>query len=806
MFKRSLVGLLFRSITAVLLLAGLSPRANALEEKDVLPVDDAFRFNAEVVGRDRIELSWTIAPGYYLYKQRFAVLNFNDGFKADPLKLPAGEKKHDEFLGDVEVYHHKVTAVLTGSAAADAEMVTFKVRYQGCAEAGLCYPPQQQLVSVSLPGPRKSVDPVPAPEAGPLDPPATAPMDSAPAAGSDLPFAHPAAAPIAPAASSPIGAAPAAPPAAIDGLPIPEDEAFKFEAIVDNGALLARFSMPDRYYLYRDKTSFKLDAEPAVDLMAPQWPRGIEHRDEHFGKVTVFFGTIDVPIPLVARAPLAPDQKRTAKLTATFQGCQLNGICYPPMTRTISLDLPAKLPQGPELPEPTAKLGQGDAVTVTTPAPPSGDSADAITARLQGNRLSAMLWFFLIGIGLAFTPCIFPMIPILSGIIAGAGEGITTRRAFLLSLVYVLASAVVFALAGVVAGLAGANLQAALQKPAVLIAFAGVFVVLALSMFGFYELQMPAAIQNRINALSNQQQGGSLIGVAIMGVLSALLVGPCVTPPLAAAVIFISQTRDAIYGGLVLFALGLGMGAPLVVIGAGAGSLLPRAGAWMDTVKSIFGVVFLGLALWMLDRVVAPAFTMLGLGALLIGSAIYLGALEGLPAGSSGWRKFGKAVGIILLLLGAAEVLGAAVGRGDWMQPLKGVGLGHSSAPEASHLEFTRIKTTADLDRVLAEAGTTGKPVLLDFYADWCVSCKEMEKYTFPDAKVQAALAGFTRLKADVTANDDADQALMKRFGIIGPPGTLFFGCKAEERRDARLVGFEEAGAFAARLARLSGC
>jgi thiol:disulfide interchange protein DsbD len=427
-----------------------------------------------------------------------------------------------------------------------------------------------------------------------------------------------------------------------------------------------------------------------------------------------------------------------------------------------------------------------------------------LAANLSSNRWLALLSFFGFGLLLAFTPCVFPMIPILSGIIAGSGENISTRRAFVLSVVYVLATCVVFTIAGVVAGLAGANLQAAFQKPWILWSFAILFVVLSLSMFGFYELQLPSSWQSKIADISNKQKGGSLIGVAIMGLLSALIVGPCVAPPLAAAVLYISQTHDPVFGGLALFVLSLGMGAPLVVFGTAAGKLLPRAGAWMDAVKAVFGVLFLGLAIWMLARILDPFWIMLMTGALAIASAVYLGALERLPDGVSGWRRLWKALGIVLLVVGAAEIVGAAAGGRDVTQPLAGVVASGGKNADTHALAFRPIKSVADLDREVAAAAAAKRPLMLDFYADWCVSCKEMEKFTFSRADVQQALAGFVLLKADVTANDETDQALLKRFALFGPPATIFFAA-GDERRALRLIGFEDADDFIARLGKLGG-
>jgi thiol:disulfide interchange protein DsbD len=443
-------------------------------------------------------------------------------------------------------------------------------------------------------------------------------------------------------------------------------------------------------------------------------------------------------------------------------------------------------------------------IPTTIPEPIS--EQDQIAARLAKVGLfGALALFFGLGLLLAFTPCVFPMIPILSGIIAGQGKDITTRQAFMLSLAYVLAMALTYAIVGVIAGLFGANLQAAFQTPWVLTLFAGIFVALALSMFGFYELQLPSALQTRLTELSNQQQGGTLIGAAIMGLLSALIVGPCVAPPLMGALIFIGKTGDAILGFFALLGLGLGMGAPLLLIGTSAGKLLPRAGAWMDAIKAVFGVLLLAVAVLLLERILPTAIALLLWGLLLIGSAVYLGALEPLPTPTNGWRKLWKGLGVALLIYGALMLAGAAAGGRDTLQPLRGLVTGRVGAGSPAHLEFKRIKSVADLERELAAAKAQGKPVMLDFYADWCVSCKEMERDTFLAPEVQAAMGRFVLLQADVTANDAEDKALMQeRFGLHGPPAMLFFDATGTERRGYRLVGFVPADEFSAHLRQIA--
>jgi thiol:disulfide interchange protein DsbD len=503
-----------------------------------------------------------------------------------------------------------------------------------------------------------------------------------------------------------------------------------------------------------------------------------------------------VTVPLLGEGPV------DTVATVGYQGCADIGICYPPQTSTVPLRLAALEPGASP---PAAASAQSDAPVATASQAPLSEQDRIARSLVEGNRFLAILSFFGFGLLLAFTPCVFPMIPILSSIIVGQGEHITTRRAFVLSLVYVLAMAFTYTIAGVLAGLFGANLQAAFQDPWILGSFAAVFVLLSLSMFGFYDLQIPQSLQSRLASWSNSQRSGTLIGVAIMGLLSALIVGPCVAAPLAGALIVIGQTGDPVLGGLALFAMSLGMGAPLLAIGTGAGKLLPRAGDWMNAIKAVFGVLLLAVALWMLERIL-PAAIALGLwGLLLIVSSIYMGALDSLPPDATGWRRFWKGIGLALLVYGALLLVGAASGSSDATQPLRGMmggGAMVAGAPETK-APFTTIKSLEDMQTAVANASRQGRPVMLDFYADWCVDCKKLERYTFSDAQVQATLENTLLLKADVTANDATDRELMHHFGIIGPPSILFFDPSGQERREFRLVGFLDAGEFGAHLRRM---
>jgi len=572
------------------------------------------------------------------------------------------------------------------------------------------------------------------------------------------------------------------------------DKAFAMTAeVVDGNNLLAHWKIADGYYMYRDKFRFKLVNPENVSLVNAVLPPGITKNDQFFGRIQVFHDNVEARIPLVRSTASASD----VMLELTYQGCAEAGLCYPPITRQVKLSLPE------------AVATAGVVTNTTTSADPEHgllSEQDSIARSLaSGNSWLTVLSFLGFGLLLAFTPCVFPMIPILSSIIVGQGENTTTLKAFTISLVYVLAMAVTYTIAGVVAGMVGENLQAVFQNPWILASFAGVFVLLSFSMFGFYELQLPNSLQSRLTEISNRQQGGTLFGVAIMGVLSALIVGPCVAAPLAGALIYIGQAGDPWLGGAALFSLSMGMGIPLIIIGTSAGKLLPRVGGWMDAIKAVFGVMLLAVAIWMLERILPATVTMILWALLLIISAIYMGALEPVKDGVSGWVRLWKGLGLSLLVYGVLLLLGVAAGGQDYVQPLRGVWSGSShSGARTEHLVFKSIKSVADLDRELASAVAEGKPVMLDFYADWCVSCKEYEKYTFSDERVQNALSGYILLQADVTANDEQDRALLKSLNILGPPSIMFYGLDGKELRRHRLVGFAGAEDFVAHVKQIS--
>ncbi len=554
------------------------------------------------------------------------------------------------------------------------------------------------------------------------------------------------------------------------------DPAVAFKPTVralDGQTIEVGFEIAKGYYLYRDKFKFAVDGE-SVALGSPVFPKGKEKIDENFGKVEVYYKNVAIRLPVERNA----SGTLPLKLNVTSQGCADAGVCYPPQTQTVSVELPAP-----------GSVPDASGATVAVDGDESGKIADTLK---HAGFWASLAFFFVAGLGLSLTPCVFPMIPILSGIIAGQGHKISRGRGFALSLTYVLGMAVTYAAAGVAAGMTGTLLSAALQNPWVLGSFALVFIVLSFSMFGFYELQLPTALQSKLSDEAGHLQGGRGIGVFLMGVLSALIVGPCVAAPLAGALLYIGQTGDAVLGGTALFVMALGMGVPLLIVGLSAGTLLPKAGAWMEGVKKGFGVLLLATALWLVSPVIPGFVQMLAWAALFIIPAIYLHALDPLPPHAKGWQRFWKGIGIVMLLTGAALLAGALAGNRDPLQPLAGL-RGQAVAAEAKKLPFEPVRSVAELDARLA---VVDRPVMLDFYADWCVSCKEMERYTFADPAVQAKLAGFTLLKADVTANTPEDKALLARFGLFGPPGIIFFAPGGKEAPGVRVVGYQEAASF----------
>jgi thiol:disulfide interchange protein DsbD len=561
--------------------------------------------------------------------------------------------------------------------------------------------------------------------------------------------------------------------------------AFKFSAqALDAKTLEVRYQIAKGYYMYRDK--FKFAVEPATThLGEAQFPKGDVHNDEFFGKVETYRKEVRIRLPFTRDT-----EADKLKLAVTSQGCADVGVCYVPQVQTAEIAIDASMP-----------------AASSTMASAASGASEAIGDETRFERLlaSGSLWliaaaFFGAGLLLTFTPCVLPMIPILSGIIVGEGRNATRTRAFMLSFAYVMGMSVTYTGIGIGAALSGNLLSAALQNPWVLSTFAAVFVLLSLSMFGFYELQLPAGFHARVTKASNRFKGGHLGAVVLMGVFSAAIVSPCVAAPLAGALLYISQSRDVLLGGTALFAMSLGMGVPLILVGVFEGAFLPKSGHWMRSVKHFFGVLLLAVAIYIVSPVLPVAAQMLAWASLLVGSAMVLSAIDPLPLEAGTAARLWKGVGFLALLAGAALAIGALAGSRDLLRPLAGLVAGGERGAHA--VQFKRVKNLAELEAAIQAAG---KPVMLDFYADWCVSCKEMEAFTFTDPQVKAKVAGMLLLQADVTANSVEDKALLKRFSLFGPPGIIFFDRQGKEIQGLRVIGYEPADRFLVSLNRAAG-
>ncbi len=721
---------------------------------DLLGPEEAFRISAQLVEPALIEVRYRIADGYYLYREKFSFGVQPASVRMGKPQLPRGIAHHDEFFGKVETYRGDVIVRLPLAVPLESG-ATLKAVSQGCADAGICYPPQTHTVQIS-PGAASTTE--------------TSVVPARKPSGLLARLSEP------------------APPAQDNGGFLPVDQAFRIQArMPDAQTIVVRFAPAQSYYLYRDKITFAADAAGGIDSI--KLPRGEMKKDPNFGDTEVFHQAFQAVLRLKKPAAGA------VALTVGYQGCSENGLCYPPEKKLLSV--------APGVTEAAAVPMAKEPDPVSSNAAQASLADDSRIAGLLGGGNFALIIASFLGFGLllSLTPCMWPMIPILSGIIAGQGGHMTRGRGLALSAAYVLGMALAYAAAGMAAGVTGTLLSSALQNPWVLGGFALVFVVLSMSMFGFYELQLPTALQSRLSTTSNRLKGGTLTGVFFMGALSAVIVGPCVAAPLAGALLYISQSRDMVLGGSALFAMALGMGVPLLIIGASAGALLPKAGAWMQSVKNVFGVLLLATAIWIIAPVLPPLVYMLLWAALLIVSAIYLRALDALPPDTGGFRKLWKGVGVIALLFGIALLVGALTGGRDILRPLSGLRLGQGGEA-ASHTPFVQIASVAELEAAVSSAG---RPVMLDFYADWCVSCKEMERFTFSDERVRQKLAGMLLLQADVTANNENDKALLARFGLFGPPGIIFFDRRGIELKDTRVIGFQSADKFATVLDAVAG-
>lgn len=772
---------LLMSLFALLL---LSP-AILLADEDPLAPAEAFPMTAKAKNIDTLTVEWNIADLYYMYHDKFSFRTDTPGVKLGTPVIPAGKIKKDPYFGNVETHRGKISIdvpiTLTGTNISSINLIT---RSQGCADMGLCYPPYEQNAKIKLLGSAAAASTI-----------AADPLQAIAELGKNM------------------------------GL---EEEEFlepdkAFVVSTTNGdkqSLVAHWMIADGYYMYRDKFKFTLKNAPeGISLGKVELPEGKTKYDEYFGDIKVFYKAITAQIPIIG------DLKgKTVQIELTYQGCADAGLCYPPTFKTVDYD-PAgnsKISASTTTTQPAAAVVKPSTDHMGTQL---GDD-EKLIGMFRGDNLFAIL-ISLLGLGLllAFTACMYPMIPIVSSIIVGHGEKVTASKGFMLSLIYILAMAFTFGVIGAIFGFTGeaSNITAQMQKPWVLTLFAGLFVLLALSMFGFYNIQIPSALQSRLNDISNRQDGGSLIGVAIMGVLSALIIGPCGGPILLATIAGSAASNSAVLGFLYMFTLAIGMGLPLLVVGAGGGKLLPRAGNWMETIKAIAGVILLALAIVFLERVFSSTVYMTLWAILFIVSATYMGAFQPVNEGSSGWKKLLRGLGLTLFVYGVIVMLGGFTGARNFNDPLHGsrmlgqsspMTLAARSGPQPAYVEFAqgkpsvvkggltfiKVKTVADFERELKVATAAGKTVMLDFYADWCTYCKQFDDYVFSDTKVQQSLVNTVLLQADITLQDDADKAVLKHVDVITAPAILFFNTSNKEIRKQRVLGLMTAEQFLGRV------
>jgi len=721
------------------------------QDNEILRPQEAYRYAVFDTG-DAIEIDWLVEDGYYLYRNKMSYASGTETIALKAFDLPQGEHHEDEFFGVQQIYRDRFfVSIPYTELSASPETLDLVIKSQGCADIGICYPPQTWTETIQLAARNDSSEKLTLGES----------FGSFGGANSDF---------------------------------LPVDEAFEpILTAIDGNNVEVAIRVTDGYYLYKDKFSATIlsDVAQAGRL---ELPAGEIKNDQFFGEMEVYHGDVFGKLSVARATPAAMD----VEIELKYQGCADGGICYPPATRVLSVSLP----------EATA-VGALAAVAASTDsgAPmisEQGRLAQVITTAHIGSVIAI---FFGLGLLLAFTPCVLPMIPILSGIIAGEGDNISPARGFSLALSYVMGMALIYTAAGVGAAAAGLQLQAMFNQPWVLILFSSLFVVLALGMFGMFELQMPSAIQTRLAGISGNQKSGTAIGAFVMGGLSALVVTACVAPALIATLTVMAQTGDMLRGGTALFAMSLGMGAPLLLVGAAQGKLLPKAGAWMVAVKSAFGFMMLGMGIWMMARILPGEVTLAAYGVLIFMAGVFLGGLTQLTPESLGVQKLGKGVGLLAVIYGAVLLVGSLAGGDSMLRPLASLNSGGGVAYVEEHrgLDFQRIKTTADLDAALASAAANGQSAMLDFYADWCVSCIEMEEYTFTDGGVQNALSNTVLLQADVTANDDEDQALLERFGVFGPPTIIFFGGDGMQRNGYEVVGYMKAKEFEIHVRKATG-
>lgn len=718
--------------------------ANPLLTNDDEPLDPdaAFQLTTRVVDANTLEASWSIAKGYYLYRKKFSFEVVSGDISLKPAVFPQGKIKQDPLFGKVETYVYNVAIKLPVSRnTAEAHTATLRIGYQGCNEPiGICYNPIKKEVAFKLPAGSVSNDQAPAVTN------LTAGADSIPS--NEAEFLRP-------------------------------DEAFKVSIIpTDNLSALINFKIADGYYLYRDKFRFvMLNGDDRKELTGIELPPGKVKDDPSFGRTETYPKSFAVNVHFTA------DQLASSPvLQVHYQGCKDKGICYLPTVKKFKLS------------------ADGNKLIVTPFVTPAGADNGAAGARVEIKEgyLAAMFGAFVVGLLLSFTPCVLPMIPILSSVIIGqSDEQFNKTRGGLLAASYVLGTALTYSVAGYIAGNTGEQLQAYFQNIWAIGIMSGLFVLLAMAMFGFYELQIPSGIQTRLHMHSDRFKNGSFIGVFVLGAISALIVGACVSPLLISALSIAIASQDPILGSLIMFSMAWGMGLILIIVGIGAGALVPKAGTWMERVKHFFGVMLLGVAIYLLGTLPQVPVLLLW-GALLIITSMYFGAFEQVPPGSGGWRYFFKGFGLILFIWGAMALMGGVLGNRDILRPIPESLLQTGSVAGIAQQDrvtplFNKVHTLEQIQQLLDEAKKDGKPLLMDFYASWCTDCVRMDKTTFRDPSARAAMQRFVRLKVDLEDPNNQDaKKIKKHFNIFGPPAMLFFDSKGKPVKSANFYGYKK--------------
>lgn len=706
-----------------------NPSDNTISTNKLLRAEEAFKY--EIQNNDSsITINWIIEDGYYLYRNKINVQSISTDVQLGEINLPDGLHHEDEFFGVQQIYRNNVLFNVPYKRKNNAsEQIEIKISSQGCADIGICYPPQKWMTSIDT----KYQDP---------------------AANYSI--------------MSKLNR---------ENLLVTK-QAFKpYLSAIDKTTLEIAFQIAPNYYLYKDKITVTAE-NPYIQMGAIELPKGETKTDEWFGANEVYFNEVFGRIAVSRNAP----NEDILTFFIDYQGCLEDELCLPPQTSKINVNFSS------------IEINQNNSQGKIKISEQS-----RLASLISNSNLSIIiLTFFGAGLLLSFTPCVLPMIPILSAILAGEGKNISPKRGFSLAFSYVMGMAIIYTAAGIVSASIGLQLQAFFNAPWVIISFTILFILLSLAMFEVINLTIPTSLQTHLEAFSSKQRFGTLMGSFLIGAISSLIVTACVAPPLIATLIVIGQTGDIVRGGIALFSMSFGMGAPLLIIGTSAGKLLPKSGEWMNTIKHVFGFMMLGLAVYMLSRIVDASIILALWGFLALMIGISLGGLTNLNEYSTNYKKINKGVGLVVIIYGVSLILGSLSGNNNPMQPLAKINfLTDSPANKTNQLHFKRIKSISDLDYELAMASSTGKSVMLDFYADWCVSCKEMEVYTFSNETVQKVLANTILIQADVTLNDKTDQALLRKLNVFGPPTIIFYDTHGNKKDGYEVVGYMSADEFA---------